>query len=112
MAVQWHDDLISVSVQRRHIDVMRQSADHRAFDHAVVTIYGAVAGQLTRWVRMAIRMVSSGAGALKLLEVNRTSANALPSVWQQYLNLTVELGTLLRRARALALMNVGLQALI
>ena len=59
------------------------------------TIYGAVAGQLTRWVRMAIRAVIGGVlalvSALKRLGVNWISASTLPGMWQQLLNSTIEL---------------------
>lgn len=63
--------------------------------NVVVTICGAVAGQLTRWVRTAIRMVIGRVVALvsarKRSSLNWISANALPSMWQQFLDSTIEL---------------------
>lgn len=63
--------------------------------NVVVTICGAVAGQLTRWVRTAIRMVIGRVVALvsarKRSNLNWISANALPSMWQQFLDSTIEL---------------------
>ena len=59
------------------------------------TIYWAVAGQLARWVRTAIRMAhlvaSALVSALKRVGVNWISASALPAMWQQFLDSTIEL---------------------
>ncbi len=60
------------------------------------TMYWEVAGQLARWLRTAIRMAHfcscTLVSALKRAGVNSISACALPGMWQQLLNSTVELG--------------------
>jgi hypothetical protein len=59
------------------------------------TIYWAIAGQLASWMRTAITMAHLCAGALvsalKRSGVNWISANALPGMWQQFLDSTIEL---------------------
>ena len=58
-------------------------------------IYWAVAGQLARWMRAAIRMAHCCAGALvsalKRAGVKWVSASTLPAMWQQFFDPTVEL---------------------
>ena len=59
-------------------------------------IYCAIAEQLARWMRSAIRMAHCCAGALvsalKRAGVKWVSARTLPAMWQQFLDPTVELG--------------------
>ena len=61
----------------------------------VAAIYWAVAGQLARWLRAAIRMAHCCAGALvsalKRAGVKWVSASTLPAMWQQFIDPTVEL---------------------